>query len=118
MKHFIVILSAFLILGCAGKTPKGILSEKQIIPVLVDLHLAEAIYEQRSAIGVTRENYEDDLYLSILKKYKLDKNVFEKSVLFYGKHPELYKPIYDKVLDRLSEMKALSRAKDSIQVKK
>jgi hypothetical protein len=119
MRNFLLILIAVFVLTCSSdKIPKGILTDKQITPVLVEIHLAESIYSQRFAMDITRENYQEDLYLSILKKYKLDQKVFEKSVLYYGKHPEKYKPIYDEVLNRLSEMAATNRAKDSIQIRK
>jgi hypothetical protein len=84
----------------------------------VELHLAEAIYNQRNAADVSRTNYQEDLYLSVLKKHKLDQKVFEASVLYYGKHPDKYKPIYDEVLNRLHEMEAKARASDSIEARK
>jgi len=116
MRNFLSILIAAIIFSCSfSNKPKGILTEKQITPVLVELHLAEAIYAQRFAGGITRESYQEDLYLSILKKYKLDQKIFENSILYYGKHPEIYKPVYDEVLNRLNEMSAASRANDSIR---
>ena len=110
---------AILIFACSeNRLPKGILTEKQIIPVMVEIHLAEAVYNQRFAQQITRENYQEDLYLSVLKKFKLDRKVFEASVLYYGKHPDKYKPVYDEVLNRLNEMNVKSRAKDSIEARK
>ena len=116
MKNYLIIFTIAFFFACSGnKAPKGILSEEQMTPVLVELHLADAIFAQRYALAITRENYQEDLYLSILKKYKLDQKVFENSVLYYGKHPDQYRPIYDEVLNRLNEMNVKSRAKDSIQ---
>lgn len=115
MKHLLILLVVLLALACSDKVPDGILTKKQITPVLVDIHLAESIFSQRYALEGMRENFQEDLYLSILKKYKIDREVFEKSVLYYGKHPEKYKPVYDEVLNRLNEMSAKSRATDSIQ---
>lgn len=118
MRYFLIIIMIILTLSCSkNRVPKGILKEKQITPVLVEIHLAEAIFAQRYSQENTRENYQEDLYLSILKKYKIDRKVFEKSVLYYGEHPVKYKLVYDEVLNRLSEMSAKSRAKDSIQAK-
>jgi hypothetical protein len=118
MRYYLIILMVVLTFSCSeNRVPKGILKEKEMTPVLVEIHLAEAIFAQRYAQETTRENYQEDLYLSILKKYKLDRKVFEKSVLYYGKHPDKYKLVYDEVLNRLSEMSAKSRAKDSIQSK-
>jgi hypothetical protein len=101
-----------------SNVPNGILSDKEITPVLVELHLAESIYTQRNSLEITRENYQEDLYVTILKKYKLDQKVFETSVLYYGKHPDKYKPIYDEVLNRLHEMEVKTRIKDSIEARK
>jgi hypothetical protein len=116
MRNSLVIIMIFLVFACSkNKLPKGILTEKEIAPVLVELHLGEAINTQQFGPEITRDNYQTDIYLSILKKFKLDQKVFETSVLYYSKHPDLYKPIYDEVLNRLNEMSVMSRAKDSIQ---
>ena len=119
MKNYLIIFTIAFFFACSGnKAPKGILSEEQMTPVLVELHLAEAIFAQRYSLAITRENYQEDLYLSILKKYKLDQKAFEASVLYYGKHPDKYKPIYDEVLNRLNEMNVKARIKDSIDARK
>jgi len=119
MRYFLTILMAIMAFSCSNnKTPKGILSDKEITPILIELHLAEAIYTQRYAEEITRQNYQEDLYLTILKKYKLDRNAFEASVLYYGKHPDKYKPIYDEVLNQLNEMNVKARIKDSIDARK
>ena len=108
-----------LVLACSNSdVPRGILTEKEITPILVDIHLAESIFSQRYALAITSENYQEDLYLSVLKKYKLDRKVFEASVLYYGKHPDKYRPVYDEVLNQLNEMAVKSRAKDSLQLVK
>lgn len=119
MRKSLIVLIVILAFACSSnKLPKGILTEKQITPVLVELHLAEAINSHRNEMDLARENYQEDLYLTILKKYKLDEKVFEASILYYGKHPDKYKPVYDEVLNRLNEMSVMSRAKDSIDARK
>ncbi len=116
MRNFLPIIIITLLFGCTlNSTPKGIMSAREITPVLVDIHLAEGIFTLRSSLNITRENFHEDLYLSVLKKHKIDQKVFEASVLYYGKHPEKYKQIYDDVVDRLNEMDVRSKAKDSIQ---
>ncbi len=115
MRNILILGMAILVMACSNTIPKGILPEKELIPVLVEIHLAESIFIQRYAMQVTRANYLEDLYLSILKRHHLDQKKFEESILFYGKHPEFYKPIYDEVLNRLNEMHALAQAKDSIK---
>lgn len=119
MRNSLIILMVIMAFACSNnKLPKGILTEEQITPVLVELHLAEAINSHRNEKDLARENYQEDLYLTILKKYKLDQKVFEASILYYGKHPDKYKPVYDEVLNRLNEMSVKSRVKDSIDARK
>ena len=116
MRKNLIILAAVLVVACSGnRTPGGIMSEKEITPILVEIHLAEGIYAQRYMQKITSQNYQEDLYLSVLKKFKCNEKDFEASVLYYGKYPEKYKLIYDEVLNRLNEMDARSRAKESIQ---
>jgi len=116
MRKVLIVLVTILVFACSGnRTPNGIMSEKEITPILVEIHLAEGIYAQRYLEKITRENYQEDLYLSVLKKFKCDRKVFEASLLYYGKYPEKYKLVYDEVLNRLNEMDVKSRAKDSIQ---
>jgi hypothetical protein len=118
MRKCLIILMAALAFSCSDNVPKGILTEEEITPILVELHLAEAIFSQRNSLEITRENYQEDLYLTILKKHKLDQKAFEASVLYYGKHPDKYKPIYDEVLNRLNEMEVKAKIKDSIDSRK
>ncbi len=116
MRKYILFTTLLLILACSpNDVPKGILTEKEITPILVDIHLAEGIYAQKNLLKITRENYQEDLYLSVIKKYKIDQKVLEASLLYYGKYPDKYKPIYDEVLNRLNELEVKFRAKDSIQ---
>jgi hypothetical protein len=121
MRKLLIIGTVLLIIACStNKTPKGILTEKEITPILIDLHIADGIYSQRYIMQgqATRDNYAEDLYLSVLKKYKIDRKVLETSLFYYGKHPDIYKPIYDNVLDRLNELNVKIRVKDSIQNKR
>jgi len=116
MRRFLIISSLILVLACStNSVPRGILSDKEIIPIIVDMHLAEGIYSQRYQEKITRDNYQEDLYLSVIRKHKVDPRVLEASLLYYGKFPEKYKPIYDEVLNKLHEEEMKIRVKDSIQ---
>jgi hypothetical protein len=110
---WLILFSLLLALSCGSeKLPKGILPRDKMVPMLVDQHLAEMIFAQRFAVGLKSENTMDDLYVSILKKYKVDRKVFEESVYYYSKHPDKYKEIYDEVLNRLNEMEVKAKQED------
>ena len=116
MRKYLITATLILVFACStNDAPKGILTAKEITPILVELHLAEGLYAQRYVEKITREGYQEDLYLSVVKKFKVDQKVLEKSLLYYGRYPEKYKPIYDEVLNILNEMEVKGRAKDSIQ---
>lgn len=106
---YIFILLTFL--ACIGNNPpKGILPSKIMVPILVDIHLSEAINVQKFNLSLNRDSLQEDLYLSICKKYKLDRSDIEKSLLYYGKHTKEYMPIYNEVLDVLSEMEVKAKS--------
>ncbi|GET30374.1 DUF4296 domain-containing protein [Prolixibacter sp. SD074] len=106
IKIFLFISALWLLASCSNsnKVPEGILSHKQMVDLLVDIHLSEAINGQRFRLDKTTKNFSNDLYFSICKKHGVDPDVFAQSVLYYGKHPKQYDVIYDQVLNRLNEM--------------
>jgi len=113
-KIFLLISALWLLASCSdsNKIPKGILSQKQMVDLLVDMHLSEAINGQRFRLDQTTKNFSNDLYFSICKKHDVDPDVFAKSVLYYGKHPEKYDAIYDQVLNRLNEMEEQAKKEE------
>ncbi len=99
-----MFMMLFLLACESSHLPDGVLSRKKMVPILVDIHLSEAIFNQRFSIALLRDSLPEDLYLSICRKYKMDRTVLEKSLHYYGKHTAEFIPIYDQVLNVLSEM--------------
>lgn len=110
---FQLVVLSVLIACCGSYLPDGVLSRKKMVPILVDIHLAEAINNQKFNISMNRDSLPEELYLSICRKYKVDRSVIEKSLLYYGKHTAEYIVIYDEVLDILSEMEVKAK-KDTL----
>ena len=110
LHHYLLVFVMLAIVACAGRNlPDGVLPAKKMIPILVDIHLSEAINNQKFNISMIRDSLPEELYLSVCKKYKLEKSVIEKSLLYYGKHTGEYIPIYDEVLDVLSAMEVKAK---------
>jgi hypothetical protein len=80
-----------------------------MVPILVDIHLSEAINSQKFNISMVRDSLTEELYLSICKKYNVERSVIEKSLFYYGKNTGEYVPIYNQVLDILSEMEVKAK---------
>lgn len=113
--RFSKLFILFLLVACNfDNLPDGILSHKKMVPILVDIHLAEAINNQRYNLSLIRDSLPEDLYYALCKKFNLDHRTIEQSLFYYGKYPDKYIPIYNEVLDVLSEMEVKAKS-DSIQ---
>jgi len=110
LHHYLIVIVLLTIVACAGRNlPDGVLPAKKMVPILVDIHLSEAINNQRFNISMLKDSLPEELYLSVCKKYKLERSVIEKSLLYYGKHTGEYIPIYYEVLDVLSAMEVKAK---------
>ncbi len=91
-----VILGIILIGGCS-KAPKGILSEKEMQKVHTDILVADAI------IGLNYTTYSNDttkmaLYESVFRKHKIKQEVYDSSLVWYGKNLDIYMKMYDRMI--------------------
>ncbi|MCK9411856.1 MAG: DUF4296 domain-containing protein [Prolixibacteraceae bacterium] len=108
--HYLLIFVLPAIIACSGhRLPDGVLPAKKMIPILVDIHLSEAINNQKFNISLVRDSLPEELYLSVCRKHKIERSVIEKSLLYYGKHPGEYTLVYDEVLDVLNAMEVKSK---------
>lgn len=107
--HFSLIIILILLSSCTNnqeiKIPNNILSEDKMIEVLTYCYLSEG------ASGINVKNVEtpkfDSAYaFNPLKDKGIDKAKFDSSLIFYAKNPIQLKLIYDKVLEKLSEIQA------------
>jgi hypothetical protein len=110
-------ISLFLILilvitGCwRDPKPSNTIDRKTFIDMLVDIHIAEAMYIQRTRIGIDSLQSKS-LYLSVLKKYKVSEEKMLTTTLYYSRHPKEYDKIFTEVLSKMTVMN------DEIQGKK
>lgn len=97
----VVLLAAFLAVGCKPRIPGKYLSKGKMEDILYDYHLAESM----SSIA---ENYDDTLRvrvykLSVLQKYGVSEADFDSSMVYYIRHAEHLRDIYDHLSKRLSD---------------
>jgi hypothetical protein len=104
VRNIIYTLLIVLVVACSGNLPKGVLNKKKMVPILVDIHLAESINNQKFNLSLLKDSLPENMYLSICEKYKVDRSDIEKSLIYYGKHTKEYLEVYNEVLDVLSEM--------------
>ncbi len=97
----VVLLLSFLVSACS-KTPEGVLSEKKMQSVQADIQLAEAM------IALDPEFYTDDatkeaLFEAVFKKHATNRAEYDSSLMWYGRHLDIYMEVYDRVLNDLSK---------------
>lgn len=109
MKKLIVILLLFGAALSACNTeivekPKKLIQEKEMIDMLVDVHLAEAVYREMQSDSLVRNSSSANFYYSVLEKYQVPDSVFEQSFVYYASYPKKFEQMYRKVMNRLSAM--------------
>lgn len=100
-RYGVVLFGAALLFSCS-KVPDGILSEKEMKAVLIDMQLAEAV------INTDYKAYSDDaqkeaLYQAVFRKHKIEQAVYDSSLVWYGRNLDIYMQVYDLVLAELNE---------------
>ncbi len=109
MKKFIILASLAFFASCnqeAEEIPTNILSVEQMTAIMVDIQLIEG--------GVVIMKFNKDknreeiikYYGSLYKAHEIDKPLFDKSLEYFCKRPELFVEIYDGVINKLSEIQA------------
>ncbi len=109
MNKLLVVVSilVFILTGCdepAFEKPEHLIKEKQMINMLVDIHIAEATYNKVRYDSIMKTRTSADFYYSVLRKYNVPDSVFEKSFVFYASAPRSFEKMYRKVMNRLSEI--------------
>lgn len=109
MKKIIILLFFPLIVSCnqaKEEVPNNILSVEQMTAIMVDIQLIEG------GVAIMKFNKDKNreeiikYYGSLYKAHEIDKPLFDKSLEYYCKRPELFVDIYDGVINKLSEIQA------------
>ncbi len=100
-KYSIFVLT-FLLFAACSKTPKGILSEKEMQAVELDIQLARAM------ISVENKQFADslqraELFQSVFRKHGITQAVYDSSLIWYGRNLDIYMGIYDRILKDLNK---------------
>ncbi len=112
-----ILASSLLLFSCKrDPKPKNALNREKFIAVLVDIHLAEAINNDRLRYQVDTLKPES-LYLAVLKKHEVTEEQIKTTTLYFSRHPRDYDKIYSEVLSKLSQMNEEPTSTDELKVK-
>ncbi len=103
MKKLIFILITCSVLGCIVDRPSDVLSEGDMVNLMIDIHLTQAELQVRN-FGHDKSKiiYNRVLQDSILKKRGWELEKVQKSVDYYLENIPEYSEIYERVLDSLT----------------
>jgi hypothetical protein len=91
--------------SCQRDRPhKDLLEKDEMIPLLMDLHMAYAIQSSVQFRKISFGVDSVDTHTYIFDKHGVSKVVFDSSVAWYSRHPKLFTEIYDEVVMNLTQM--------------
>jgi hypothetical protein len=107
-------ISLLLILGCNSEREfkrKYLIDKKEMVDVLVDIHLANAVQGSPEFYKISREYDSVDINSPVFKKYGIEKAQFDSSMVYYSGKPEVLIHIYDEVIMRLNQLQDTIKSK-------
>lgn len=88
------------------RVPKGFPDPEEMAAILADIHLVESTITFLPGQPSSRNSQSPGNYKFVLEKHGLTPAEFDTIRKWYVDQPELYQKVYDKVLERLSQLDA------------
>lgn len=87
--------------GNRRKVPDKILQPKDMVAIIADIQIAEAVLREQRQTGQYQDHYAVDLMNSVFEKHAVSREKFRESLSFYEKNLEIYEQIYEDVITLL-----------------
>ena len=110
MKHLLFIIILLSLSGCHGpkdEKPTDLIPEELMIDILTDIHVSDAIVDNKYGTQRPDLPLTNALYSQIYKNYKISAVRYRSSYKYYEAHPELMDKMYTQVITELSKKQAL-----------
>lgn len=121
----IYLFFSFFILSCSGNrsriSKKEIIPKEDLVPVLVDIHIADGILGVPSIMKRFPGKDSISNYQDVLRKFGYSLDDLNKTIQYYSGKPEKFEVIYESVQNHLSKMESEirnQRDNDKNEVKK
>jgi hypothetical protein len=113
LQRSIIVAILFIAVSCSSShKPQGkVLPKEVMIPLLVDIHLAEAKYNTGNPLESGRAINVIEAYDSIFTHYKIEPEDFYTSFRFYRQHPAQMDSLYQDVLTEFTKRQTLQSKK-------
>lgn len=103
-----IMILLTIMISCSDKqkvqNTKNLIPEKKLIPLIVDIHMIDAYMTLRMNDSLNFEPKK--LNNAVFKNHDITREKFNETIQFYSQSPQLLDSLYEKILVRMSEMKA------------
>lgn len=108
----LLVFVLFLIinmLACKEKTeneahPKVLLSEAQMIDIILDVHLVEGALNFKRNLGQSMDDQKNLYFDQLFREHGISQRLFQDNLFYYNRIPMQMENIYDSVTRRLERM--------------
>lgn len=98
--YVFILIFGFLLTGCKVRRPAIVIPEEKMEELLYDYHIARAMGDNLPY----NENYKKTLYVDyVFKKHGTSQAIFDSSMVWYTRHPDILFKVYEKVNSKLKE---------------
>lgn len=103
-KYLLFVLFLTGLTACENKPSELRISEEVLIPILADLHIAEAAMQHLR--GELKDSMAGVYYEQLYEIHNVNKKDFDHTMAILREDPIRLEQIYDKVIDHIAESEA------------
>lgn len=96
--------------GFDNSIPEGIIAPEQMKPILLDIHLADAIGDNAGEKGKDASSTAKQYNKAVFAKHKIKPEQFYQSMRFYETHPAVMDKMYEELMVEMSKTDAKVKA--------
>lgn len=100
--YLIIITACFY--ACKPGIPKDIIQPDKMQQVLIDIHLVDGYISTLPGID-TAKKVGSSYYKGVYDKFEIDSALYNNSLNYYYKHPDVMKKMYDSISVKLAVLK-------------
>jgi len=101
LRTFFLLAALTWLVSCGKKTPKGILSKKEMVQVMGELYVAEEIVNHLALSRDSAKKVFTVMEGKVFEKAGVQDTLFRKSFDYYMEHPKELEFIYTALVDTL-----------------
>ena len=103
-----VLLSTAFACSRGMEKPEVFLDEPQMIDVMTDSYLIEAMLGQMKSEGKDIAQFQAEYYSQMFEHYGINDSVFEQNMRYYTERPDVLERIMESVKQRLTQAQSTS----------